>query len=109
MAVRFSREEAKEIFYDLDHYPNYEINLVGDVRNKKTGRFLKQELVSGGYLRVEIQGDKIYVHKLVGEMFVRNPFHEKYIVHENKDKTDNYYGNLLWSNTYIYKHKKNPL
>ena len=35
----------------IEGYENYEISSLGNVRNKKTGRILKQALSSNGYYR----------------------------------------------------------
>lgn len=56
---------------------NYEVSDMGNVRNKRTGRILKPEVVHNGYLRVTIGKKRYRVHRLVYETFV-GPIPEGY-------------------------------
>ncbi|EGP5587604.1 TPA: NUMOD4 motif-containing HNH endonuclease [Enterococcus faecium] len=73
---------------------NYEVSDMGNVRNKRTGRILKPEVVHNGYLRVTIGKKRYRVHRLVYETFV-DPIPEGYqIDHINEKRQDNRLVNL---------------
>ena len=61
-----------EIWREILEFPEYEVSNTGFVRNKKTKRVLKGYLNRpGGYLKVNINGQRLYVHRLVFETFGR--------------------------------------
>lgn len=73
---------------------NYEVSDMGNVRNKRTGRILKPEVVHNGYLRVTIGKKRYRIHRLVYETFV-GPIPEGYqIDHINEKRQDNRLVNL---------------
>jgi hypothetical protein len=80
--------------------PNYSISNLGQVRNNKTGRILRQSLDTNGYMliRFSIDGKKInkWIHKLVAEAFLVNPDNLPQIDHINRNRTDNNLTNLRW-------------
>lgn len=78
----------------LSFNENYEVSDMGNVRNKRTGRILKPEVVHNGYLRVTIGKKRYRIHRLVYETFV-GPIPEGYqIDHINEKRQDNRLVNL---------------
>ena len=90
----------------LDIEPNmYLISTKGDIFSKLKNGFLKPFINRGGYVRIGLK--TIYgtyknysVHRLVGIMFIENPFPVFYtdIDHIFGNKLDNYYRHLQWCN-----------
>lgn len=106
-----TREEYEEIihgFEPIKDHPNYGINAVGEVKNFKTGRILKPDTSYGGYSKVDIDGKKYYIHRLVAENFVPNEEGARYVLHRNGNKSDNFFNNLTWSKDLKPKKKNFP-
>jgi len=99
-------------------YPNYTINILGDVRNVKTGRILKSSISTNGYLYLNLHTNgkhkAHFIHRLIGTYFIPNPENKSCIDHKNRIKTDNRIENLRWA-TYVENnqnhsiHKNNKL
>jgi len=88
-----------EEWKQLPNYENYEVCNFGKVRNKKTGRILKNAN-NGGYQQVGLSRCGIIksfsVHQLVGLCFIENPNNKKQINHLDKDRSNNNIENLEW-------------
>ena len=78
----------------------YEISSHGRVRNFETGEYLKAYAHSKGYLRVTLSrkknieigkrvADERYVHRLVANHFVPNPYNKPQVNHVDGDKKHN--------------------
>lgn len=77
--------------------PNYEVSDLGEVRNIKTGRILKQKL-RNGYAAVNLSNDgkvtTYNVHRLVAEAFLSNSDKKEQVNHKDEIKTNNSLPNL---------------
>lgn len=82
----------------IERKPNYEVNKVGQIRNKKTGRILKNSIRKDGYCQVMLGRKTIpeYIHRLVAEVFIPNPKNLPQVDHINGIKSDNRVENLRW-------------
>ena len=78
----------------------YEVSTLGNIRNNKTKRIIKQHLGTTGYMNVNIYINKkrinFNVHRLVIETFLLNPSNLPIVDHRNRIKTDNNISNLRW-------------
>ena len=87
---------------DIPNFDNYEINDVGEIRNKKTNHVLKHSLNEKGYHKVVLydNGRKIKtgVHRLVAISFIPNPNNYKEVNHIDENKNNNSVNNLEWCN-----------
>lgn len=91
----------KEQWLPIVGYDKYEVSNKGQVRNKKTGRILKQAYQNSGYTIVALRRDgktKTYsIHRLVMETFEPRPDADHLDVnHKDWDKTNNNLDNLEW-------------
>jgi hypothetical protein len=96
----------------------YMIDISGRIKNVKTQRILKPELVKG-YLRVTLSKNgktkRYLLHRLVAFNFIKNPLNKKYINHKDGIKTNNHVMNLEWvtsseneKHSYEFLNKKSP-
>ena len=83
----------------INGFPNYSVSNLGNIRNNKTGKFLKS-CVKSGYLNITLINDKIKktfkVHRLVALAFIENTENKTDVNHKNKNKLDNTLSNLEW-------------
>lgn len=88
-----------ERWKDIIDYPNYEVSDHGQVRNIRTGRVLKSELVKG-YPRVVLSKNNnikpFMVHKLVAEAFHSYDHEGLQVNHIDGNKLNNCTDNLEW-------------
>ena len=75
---------------------NYEVSDTGQIRNAKTGRVLKQFVGKDGYLRTQIAGKTVVVHRLVACMFLRTETGKEFVNHIDGNKQNNHASNLEW-------------
>jgi hypothetical protein len=109
------------IWYSIPNYEGYyEINKVGQIRgidrlvvtNKGlrniSSRYLKTRINNDGYIDVRLSKDgkttTTFIHKLIAETFIPNPYKKKEVNHINGIKTDNRLENLEW-----VTHKENMI
>ena len=79
----------------VEDHPNYEVSNNGEVRNKRTGRILKGMVNPiNGYLRVTLDGEKEYIHRLVGQAFFAGYGPRRRIKHLDDGKLKNSTTNL---------------
>jgi hypothetical protein len=82
-----------------EDYTNYELNIAGDLRNRKTGR-LRKWSISHEYLMTNISQnglrENIWKHIAICRLFKPNPDNKPIIDHWNRNTLDNSFDNLRW-------------
>ena len=77
-------------------FDKYEISEEGAIRNTKTGRIVKQFRGKDGYLRTQIAGKTMCVHRLVALTFIPAEIGKDHVNHKDGDKSNNHVVNLEW-------------
>lgn len=77
----------------------------GHVKNTQTGNYIGNK-THNGYMRINIQGNNFYIHRLVALAFIPNPMPFTYTVidHIDEVRTNNHVSNLRW-----FQHWQNVL
>jgi len=85
----------------IKDFENYEVSNLGNVRNVKTGRIIKQQLDKYGYCRLNLYKNEKrhnkFIHRLVAQAFIENPDEKPVIDHINGDKLNNDVKNIRWA------------
>ena len=72
---------------------NYEIDTLGNVRNIKTKRILKDRKSTDGYRQINLRYNKkqitYSIHRLVAITYIPNSFNFKCIDHIDRNRTNN--------------------
>ena len=86
-------EEWKSII----EFPNYEVSSLGNVKNIKTGKVLKN-CVKSGYYHISLTNENyrksLLVHRLVALAFIENPENKLEVNHKDKNKLNICVSNL---------------
>ena len=96
------REDYHNVWYPLEEFPSsqYEINKLGEVRNKRTGQKLKGTVSKEGYLAYLFTiGEKSYrrfAHIIVAKQFIPNPNGYPIVNHKDENKLNPCVDNLEW-------------
>ena len=82
-------------------YPNYTIDRDGIVKNKTTGKILKNPVNLVGYKVVPLyndEGKKLFtIHRLLGLHYIPNPENKPCIDHIDRNRLNNDLSNLRWA------------
>lgn len=88
-------------WHDCDGFPNYQINKMGQVRNKQSGKVLKGSL-SHGYITYTLRrnGKTVFnfAHILVAKQFIPNPENKNIVNHIDENRRNCCIDNLEWVN-----------
>lgn len=84
----------KTIQYEI----NYEVNELGQIRNKETKQIKSLRYSNKGYARVTLypSGKTYSVHRLVADGFIENPNNFPSVNHKDGVKKNNTVDNLEW-------------
>ena len=88
-----------ETYKSIKDYDNYEVSNLGNVRNKKTGKILKQYLQNEYYkvgLSVNGKSKQKRVHRLLALSFIPKLHNKSFVDHIDKNSLNNNIGNLRW-------------
>jgi hypothetical protein len=89
----------EQIFKTIIPFPNYEINQFGNIRNKNTGKILKN-FINSSYYKINLYNNKkiksLYIHRLIAFYFIQNPLNLPEINHKDGNKLNNSLDNLEW-------------
>lgn len=80
----------------IKRYPDYEINIKGDIRKKGTTLIRKTYPVNG-HPKIIINGKTEYVGRLVAETYIPNPDKKSDVNHKDRNTYNNDISNLEWA------------
>ena len=83
---------------------NYIVNVDGTIWNKKTNYYVKHRVISNGYVRVSLHRKEFYLHRVIAECFIPNPYNKRTVNHKDGNKQNNTIDNLEWM-THSENHK----
>ena len=79
----------------------YDVSETGCIRNARTLKVLKPNKIGKGYLIVHLKKDgkryARYIHRLTAEAYVPNPHNHPVVNHDDGNKENCHYTNLIWS------------
>ena len=89
-------EEIVELWEDLRDHPDYEINVQypHQIRKKANKKILSESVKTNGYIRVSLNRNEYYKHRLIALQWLPNPNNLPCIDHLNHVRTDNRLENL---------------
>lgn len=86
----------------IKDFPLYGVYKTGHVVNLNSGRILKPDVNSCGYLRVTLSKNnkqkRVFIHRLVAELFLENKNGFNQVNHKDGNKQNNCSSNLEWCN-----------
>lgn len=89
-----------ETFVEIEGFENYEVSILGKVRNIKTGKILKPSLWNNGYLMHRLYKNnkqkRLYLHRILATAFIDNPEGKPCVNHIDENKLNNDLNNLEW-------------
>lgn len=91
----------KEIWTEIPNWEGlYEVSNFGRARNAKTKKLKPHDFNNYGYARVQCYNGesraKLFIHRLVAELFVSGKQEGFVVNHKDGDKTNNIFTNLEW-------------
>jgi hypothetical protein len=101
----WNEQWARIRFDEVETPPHYEVSNYGRLRSFQSGvaggTIIRGSVIQGyRSLNIRAGGKTLnrYVHKLVAEYFLDAPKpDQKYVVHRDHDKLNNYYQNIAWA------------
>lgn len=107
----------KEIWKDIKGYEGlYKVSNLGNIKGLKSNKILTPKKRNDGYLNIQLYKNnkrkKFFIHRLVAEMFLKNPNNYPCVNHIDENKHNNNLTNLefcsiKYNNKYsLYKTKK---
>lgn len=88
------------IMKPIENYPNYLIDVNGNIFSLQTNKIIKTSNNGKGYITVHLYKDKkaktFYVHRLVAQTYINNPLNLREVNHKDNIKHNNNVNNLEW-------------
>lgn len=89
-------KDDKEIWKTIKDHPNYEISTFGNVFSKRRNKLVKPCVNSSNYKKCVLDGENLYIHRLVAGAFIPNKDNLEEVNHKDGNKWNNNVKNLEW-------------
>ena len=99
----------EEIWKEIDGYPNYMISSKGRVKSLEridsNNHLVKEKILkvlkstTTPYEFIQIKHKSLFIHRLVAQAFLPNPYNLPQVNHKDEDKTNNNVDNLEFCST----------
>lgn len=76
---------------------NYRIETTGKIYSYRKKRYLKEEIMKNGYIRVWYDGKNRLLHRIIAEHFIPNPDNLPCVGHKDDNRQNNDVSNLYWT------------
>ena len=96
MTIKETNPGGGDLFKTIKRYPDYEINLRGDVRKKGT-TIIRKTYPVNGHPKIILNGKTEYISRLVAETYIPNPDNKSDVNHIDRDTENNDVSNLEWA------------
>lgn len=98
--------DKDEIWRNSPTLLNIEVSNKGNIRNSITKIELRIYKV-GNYLKIQYEGKQYFLHKLIAEAFIPNPYNKPHVDHIDTNTLNNNIENLRWCTT--KENNNNPI
>lgn len=110
MEIIFKDSYINDIYMEqwkqIKFLPKYECSNLGQIRNAKTKKILKQNKTHSGYLQVNICKKSYSSHRIVAETFITKQ-EGTTVDHIDKNKENNNINNLRWATSFEQSKNRN--